>query len=74
MVKKIENYYYKKKKNQFNSKDNRELLISGLEREFTRFLFDEKFRIGVSLRNDKTYFKAIELLKDEGLYNSILGY
>ena len=64
----------KKKNNQFENKNNREFLISGLEREFARFLFDEEVRVGVSLRNDDTYFKGIEILKDKEVYNSILGY
>ena len=74
MVRKMEEYYSKKKNNQFENKNNREFLISGLEREFARFLFDEEVRVGVSLRNDDTYFKGIEILKDKEVYNSILGY
>ena len=74
MVRKMEEYYSKKKNNQFENKNNREFLISGLEREFARFLFDEEVRVAVSLRNDDTYFKGIEILKDKEVYNSILGY
>ncbi len=74
MIKKIENYYAKKKKNQFNNKNNRKIIIKMLEKEFARYLFGEEVRVGVSLREDNAYIEAVELIKDEQSYKLILGY
>jgi len=43
-------------------------------REFCRLLFNEKKRIAVSLNNDISYNKAVEILKDENEYYKLLGY
>jgi len=74
MIAKMEDYYSKQKNSQFDNKKNKALIVSGLEREFARFLYNEEVRNGVSLRNDETYFEAVKILKDMNLYNSILGY
>ena len=74
MIAKMEDYYSKQKNSQFENKKNKALIVSGLEREFARFLYNEEVRNGVSLRNDETYFEAVKILKDMNLYNSILGY
>ena len=74
MIQKMEDYYSKQKNRQFANENNKDLLVSGLEREFARFLYNEEVRNGVSLRDDEVYFEAVKILKDLNLYNSILGY
>ena len=74
LVNRMERFYKKKKSNQFKDNNNKNWLINGLEKEFSRILINEKARIGASLKNDSTYKEAVELLLDLNSYYSLLGY
>ena len=74
LVSRMERFYKKKKSNQFKEENNKKWLINGVEREFSRMLISEKARIGVSLRADKEYREAVDLLLNLNHYYSLLGY
>lgn len=73
-IKKMEKYFEKEKNKQFDKDYNKKWLINGLEKEFARLIVDEKARIGVSLKIDKEYDEAVEILTNLEQYYSILGY
>ena len=74
LIKKTEQYFAKKKRDQLKKSDNHKWLINGLEKEFSRILINDRARIGVSLKIDNEYYEATQLLSDLNEYYSLLGY
>jgi len=69
----IDKYFEKIKKLQFSLPDNQTQIKNGLLREFCRVFFNDKKRIEVSLINDISYNKAVEIFSEESKeYNKIL--
>ena len=74
MIKEIEKYFDIVRQIQIDLPENSKAIKNGLLREFCRLLFNEKKRIAVSLNNDISYNKAVEILKDQNEYYKLLGY
>ena len=68
------NYFDIIKEIQIYLPENEAAVKNGLLREFCRILFNEKKKIEVSLINDITYNRAVEILKDKNEYYKLLGY
>ena len=69
----IDKYFQKIKKLQFSLPDNQSQIKNGLLREFCRVFFNDKKRIEVSLINDISYNKAVEILSEKSEeYSKIL--
>ena len=74
LMKRMDKFYKKKKSKEFKNQDNKEWMVNGLEKEFSRILSGEQARIGVSLKKDVEYKKAVDLLLNLNEYYSLLGY
>jgi len=74
MVNELDNYFDIIKEIQIYLPENEAAVKNGLLREFCRILFNEKKKIEVSLINDITYNRAVEILKDKNEYYKLLGY
>ena len=74
MVNELDKYFNTIKDIQINLPDNKIAIENGLLREFCRILFNEEKRIEVSLINDITYNRALEILKNQNEYYKLLGY
>ena len=74
MINDLDEYFNIIKDIQINLPHNKTAIENGLLREFCRILFNEEKRIEVSLINDIAYNRALEILKNQNEYYSLLGY
>ena len=74
MMNNLDQYFDIIRNIQIDLPENKVAIKNGLLREFCRLLFNEQKMIEVSLINDITYNRAVEILKEKNEYYKSLGY